>query len=93
MQNKNTQLLENILQECFHDFSLAETKAYLWQLFSLTVSGGFNRQPLERRENILAFYEHLQKVLDVLEPILTEGELNSQMKKELNCRCIIKSPE
>uniref|UniRef100_UPI0033402726 hypothetical protein n=1 Tax=Pseudopedobacter sp. TaxID=1936787 RepID=UPI0033402726 len=89
----NTQLLENILQECFHDFSLEETKAYLWQLFSLTVSGGFNRQPLERRENILAFYEHLQKVLDVLEPILTEGELNSQMKKELNCRCIIKSPE
>ena len=93
MQNKNTQLLENILQECFHDFSLAETKAYLWQLFSLTVSGGFNKQPLERRENILAFYEHLQKVLDVLEPILTEGELNSQIMKDLDNHYTIKSPE
>ena len=81
MEDKNTQIFKDILQECFYDFSLAETKTYLWQLFSLTVSGGYNRQPIERRENLLTFYEHLQKVLDALEPILTEGELNNQTKK------------
>ena len=84
MKKHKPQIFEDILQECFHDFSLAETKTYLWQLFSLTVSGGYNRQPLERRENLLTFYEHLQKVLDALEPILTESELNNQMPKDLS---------
>ena len=90
MKKQKTQIFEDILQECFQDFSLAETKAYLWQLFSLTVSGGYNRQPLERREKLLAVYEHLQQVLDVLEPMLTEEQLNSQQLKD---PYIIKSSE
>lgn len=78
MKKQKNQLFEENLQECFQHFSLAETKAYLWQLFSLTVSGGYNRQPLERREKLLAVYEHLQQILDVLEPMLTEGSVNGE---------------
>ena len=90
MEKQKEQIQRGILQECFHDFSLAESKAYLWQLFSLTVSGGYNRQPLERREKLLAFYEHLQEVLNALEPMLTEKVLDS---RQLTDSFIIKSPE
>ncbi len=90
MKKQKTQLLEENLQECFQYFSLSETKNYLWQLFSLTVSGGYNMQPLERREKLLAVYEYLQQVLNTLEPMLIESTLNS---RQLTDPCIIKSPE
>ncbi|WP_353139434.1 hypothetical protein [Pseudopedobacter sp.] len=84
------QIQRGILQECFQYFSLAESKSYLWQLFSLTVSGGYNKQPLEKREKLLAVYEHLQQVIDALEPMLTESILDEQ---KLTYPYIIKSPE
>ena len=90
MEKEKTQIFADILQECFQEFSLSETKDYLWQLFSLTVSGGYNRQPLERREKLLAVYEHLQQVLDALEPILIESALGDQQLKDPHT---IKSPE
>ena len=90
MEKQKTQLFEDMLQECFQEFSLEETKAYLWQLFSLTVSGAYNSQPIERREKLLAVYEHLQQVLNALEPMLTESTLNS---RQLTDPCIFKSPE
>ena len=90
MEKQKEQIKRVILQECFRYFSLAESKDYLWQLFSLTVSGGYNKQPLEKREKLLAVYEHLQQVLDVLEPMLTESILDEQ---QLTDPCIIKSPE
>lgn len=90
MEKEKTQTFEDILQECFQEFSLSETKDCLWQLFSLTVSGAYNRQTLERREKLLAVYEHLQQVLNALEPMLTESTLNS---RQLTDSCIIKSPE
>ena len=89
MEKEKTQTFEDILQECFEEFSLSETKDYLWQLFSLTVSGAYNRRTLER-EKLLAVYEHLQQVLNALESMLTEGTLNS---RQLTDSCIIKSPE
>ncbi|WP_353140276.1 hypothetical protein [Pseudopedobacter sp.] len=90
MEKEKAQIFADILQECFQEFSLEETKAYLWQLFSLTVSGAYNRQTLERREKLLAVYAHLQQVLNALEPMLTEGTLNS---RQLTDPCIFKSPE
>ena len=89
MEKEKTQTFEDMLQECFQEFSLEETKAYFWQLFSLTVSGAYNKQPLERREKLLAVYEHLQ-VLNALEPMLTESILDS---RQLTDPYIIKSPE
>ncbi|ADY51836.1 hypothetical protein Pedsa_1269 [Pseudopedobacter saltans DSM 12145] len=90
MEKQKTQLFEDMLQECFQEFSLEETRAYLWQLFSLTVSGAYNSQPLERREKLLAVYAHLQQVLNALEPMLTESTLGS---RQLTDPYIIKSPE
>ncbi|GEM_PF-4941113 len=74
------------LQLLFQDFSPVESRQNLWQLFSLTVSGGFNRKPVEQRENLLAFYEHLQQVLAVLESLWAEGEGSPKSK----CPCIEK---
>ena|SRR5690606_26860833 len=73
------------LQQLFQDFSLAESRQNLWQLFSLTVSGGFNRKPVEQRENLLAFYEHLQQLLAALELLLPAGEGSAN-----KCPCIEK---
>ena len=60
-------------QKLLGDYKPAECKDLLWKFFALTVSGGFNRQPVEKREEFLAFYEHLKQLFDVLD--LLESEL------------------
>lgn len=58
------------LQALFQDFSPAESREQLWQLFSLTISGAFNHQSVAERQDLLVFYGHLQEVLVTLEQLL-----------------------
>ena len=72
MNTDNYQQFISELQELFGHYNPAECKDKLWKLFALAVSGGFSHQPVKRREDLLAFYEHVQQLFNVLELLETE---------------------
>lgn len=74
IDNKYQQVISE-LEKLLGDYKSAESKELLWKLFALTVSGGFSSQPVEKREDLLTFYEHLKHLFDVLE--LLEIELKN----------------
>ena len=76
------------LYELFTHYKPAECKDQLWKLFALTVSGGFNNQPVESREDLLAFYEHVQQLFNVLETLELEhqSEYNSKANKAFSIK-------
>ncbi|ADY51835.1 cell division protein FtsK/SpoIIIE [Pseudopedobacter saltans DSM 12145] len=64
------------LEKLLGDYKSAESKELLWKFFALTVSDGFSSQPVAQKKDLLAFYEHLKRLLDVLE--LLEIELKTE---------------
>lgn len=55
-----------VFYELFDYASLPMLKDHLWQWLKLTVTGGYNKKYFDfrERENILTFYEHLEKLLE-----------------------------
>ncbi|WP_353139431.1 hypothetical protein [Pseudopedobacter sp.] len=77
IDNKYQQVISE-LEKLLGDYKSAESKELLWKFFALTVSGGFSSQPVEKREDLLTFYEYLKRLLDVLE--LLEVELKNNRR-------------
>ena len=74
IDNRYQQVISE-LEKLLGDYKSAESKELLWQFFALTVSDGFSSQPVAQKKDLLAFYEHLKCLFDVLE--LLEVELRN----------------
>lgn len=92
-KNSNSPLATSILHECFNNFSAKESRELLWKLFSLTISGSFCSQPVQERENLVAFYEHLQQVLEVVGELVEEDGEEGDTAQSRVFKNIPKNPE
>ncbi len=86
IDNKYQQVISE-LEKLLGDYKSGESKELLWKFFALTVSDGFSGQPVAQKKDLLAFYEHLKRLLDVLELLEIELRNNREgvsMKTLLN---------
>lgn len=56
------------LEAYFDWYSPEEAKAKLWQLFTVAVTGHFDRLSLTEKENLVTFYEKVRDLIEGIAP-------------------------